>query len=46
MIGQSNTASRGVEKHPNRVATLNIWDKVFKHGPSEICGRPPLKKLR
>ena len=21
-----------------------IWDKVFKNGPSEICGRQPLKK--
>ena len=23
-----------------------IWDKVFKNGPSKICGRQPLKKLR
>ena len=22
------------------------WDKVFKNGPSEICGRPPLKNLK
>ena len=22
-----------------------IWDKVFKNGPSEICGRLPLKKF-
>ena len=21
----------------------NIWDKVFKGGPSKICGREPLK---
>ena len=21
----------------------NIWDKVFKSGPSKICGRQPLK---
>ena len=21
------------------------WDKVFKNGPSKICGRQPLKKL-
>ena len=21
----------------------NIWDKVFKNGPSKICGRQPLK---
>ena len=23
----------------------NNWDKVFKNGPSKICGRPPLKNL-
>ena len=22
------------------------WDKVFKSGPSEICGRQPLKNLK
>ena len=21
------------------------WDKVFKNGPSEICGRQPLKQF-
>ena len=24
----------------------NLWDKVFKNGPSKICGRQPLKKLK
>ena len=24
----------------------NIWVKVFKNGPSNICGRQPLKKLK
>ena len=24
----------------------NIWDKVFKNGPSKICGRQPLKNLK
>ena len=24
------------------INTRNIWDKVFKNGPSEICGRQPL----
>ena len=24
----------------------DIWDKVFKSGPSEICGRQPLKNLK
>ena len=22
------------------------WDKVFKDGPSKICGRQPLKNLK
>ena len=25
---------------------IKIWGKVFKNGPSEICGRQPLKKLK
>ena len=24
----------------------NIWDEVFKNGPSKICGRQPLKNLK
>ena len=24
----------------------NIWDKVFKNGPSKICGRQPLKNVK
>ena len=24
----------------------DIWDKTFKNGPSEICGRQPLKNLK
>ena len=23
-----------------------IWDKVFKNGPSEVCGRLPLTDLK
>ena len=23
-----------------------IWDKVFKNGPGEICGREPLKNMK
>ena len=23
-----------------------IWDKVFKNGPSKVCGRQPLKNLK
>ena len=25
---------------------MNIWSKVFKNGPSKICGRQPLKNLK
>ena len=24
----------------------HIWDKLFKNGPSKICGRQPLKNLK
>ena len=24
----------------------DIWDKVFKNGPSQICGRQPLKYMK
>ena len=27
-------------------AKKHIWDKVFKNGPSKICGRQPLKNLK
>ena len=27
-------------------ASLRIWVKVFKNGPSKICGRQPLKNLK
>ena len=30
----------------NIVVLMYIWDKVFKNGPSKICGRQPLKKLK
>ena len=23
-----------------------IWEKVFKNGPSKICGRQPIKTLK
>ena len=26
--------------------TYNIWVQVFKNGPSQICGRQPLKNLK
>ena len=25
---------------------LDIWDKLFKSGPSKICGRQPLENLK
>ena len=30
----------------NHFICINIWDKVFKDGPSKICGRQPLKNLK
>ena len=24
----------------------NLWVKIFKNGPSKICGRQPLKNLK
>ena len=29
----------------NGLIKSNIWDKVFKNGPSKICGRQPLKNV-
>ena len=34
-------------KTPNKYLTMtNIWLKVFKNGPSKICGRQLLKNLK
>ena len=30
---------------PHRLKHIK-WDKVFKNGPSKICGRQPLKSLK
>ena len=30
----------------NDVVQHNIWDKIFKNGPSKVCGRQPLKNLK
>ena len=37
-------ASRLLKKHKTKVSlqTNRIWVKVFKNGPSKICGRQPL----
>ena len=29
-----------------KISPTNLRDKVFKNGPSEICGRQPLKNLK
>ena len=31
---------------PKRYFLTAKWVKVFKNGPSKICGRLPLKKLK
>ena len=28
------------------MSDMKIWDKVFKNGPSKMCGRQPLKNLK
>ena len=30
----------------NRELLSYKWDKVFKSGPSKVCGRQPLKKIK
>ena len=32
--------------HLSRNSSRNIWNKVFKNGPSKICGKQPLKNLK
>ena len=29
-----------------KTSLTKIWDKVFKNGPSNICGRQPFKNLK
>ena len=31
--------------HLKRFRWIYVWDKIFKKGPSKICGRQPLKNL-
>ena len=30
----------------NRSSNTILWDKVFKNGPSKVCGRQPSKKVK
>ena len=46
-INHSSTGSD--KKHTqqlNSIKESKIWNKVFKNGPSEICGRQILKNLK
>ena len=38
--------SRDRIKETLKSMLMMIWDKVFKSGPSKICGRQPLKNLK
>ena len=47
---QLNALSR-LQRFMEKVEKINcnnsfIWDKVFKNGPSEICGSQPLKNVK
>ena len=35
-----------VKNIPQPKTEISKWDKVFKGGPSKICGRQPLKNLK
>ena len=36
----------GRELFLQKNSIIDIWGKVFKNGPSKICGRHPLKKFK
>ena len=43
----SFTGERGLTlSSPSHKLLRNIWDKVFKNGPSKVCRRQPLKNLK
>ena len=44
----SMSSNNRVIKHSytKLVLVISIWVKVFKNGPSKICGRQPLKNLK
>ena len=47
VAGFSNVPSIFVELSLSAGIGLTLkWDKVFKNGPSKICGRQPLKNLK
>ena len=46
MGGPSNIPPSPHSETSTHIVGSIIWDKVFKDGPSEICGRQPLKKLK
>ena len=35
-----------IQKNKQEIKANNKCDKVFKNGPSKICGRQPLPKLK
>ena len=46
MVGRSDIEiAYLVDVSAKFVKNLNIQDKVFKSGPSKICGRQPFKKV-
>ena len=40
------TEVNGLESEPCHIFVHNVWEKVFKNGPSKICGRQLLKDLK
>ena len=42
----SNVKEKLIFPHGKNSLQMIKWDKVFKNGPSKICGRQPLKSLK
>ena len=40
------TEVNDLESEPCHIFVHNVWEKVFKNGPSKICGRQLLKDLK
>ena len=38
--------SQSIQRTFSSAKHMIIWDKVFKIGPSKICGKQPLKNLK
>ena len=42
---EKRSGMRWVKRHFVKLLGKCTWDKIFKNGPSNICGRQPLKNF-